>query len=218
MTAINEALALWRGQPFAGVPGPFAEAERQRLAEMRTTAAEERADLMLSQGRHVAVVPELTALVAEHPLRERARGLLMIALYRCGRQAEALRVYAEGRRVLADELGIDPGTELARLHERVLAMDPALDLAAPAIRVSEDAAAEPDQQDEPQAADEFAVPADAGYAAEPETVHRSWPGAAPGPGVPVPAQLPLEPGGFAGRTQNLAGCRRCCRSARRRAR
>ena len=93
--AVDEALALWRGQPFAGVPGPFAEAERQRLAELRTTAAEERADLMLDQGQPAAAVPELTALVAEHPLRERARGLLMIALYRCGRQAEALRAFRD---------------------------------------------------------------------------------------------------------------------------
>ena len=130
--AVNEALALWRGQPFAGVPGPFAEAERQRLAELRTTAAEERADLMLDQGQHVAAVPELTALAAEHPLRERARGLLMIALYRSGRQAEALRVFHDARERLADELGINPGAELTRMHERLLAMDPALD--APAAR------------------------------------------------------------------------------------
>jgi len=129
--AVNEALALWRGQPFAGVPGPFAEAERQRLTELRTTAAEERADLMLAQGQHVAAVPELAALTAEHPLRERARGLLMIALYRSGRQAEALRVFRDARELLADELGISPGADLTRLHERLLAMDPALEAPAP---------------------------------------------------------------------------------------
>ncbi len=132
--AVNEALALWRGQPFAGVPGPFAEAERQRLAELRTTAAEERADLMLDLGQHVAAVPELAALTAEHPLRERARGLLMVALYRSGRQAEALRAFRDARERLADELGISPGAELTRLHERLLAMDPALD--APAARLA----------------------------------------------------------------------------------
>ncbi|MGH3261666.1 MAG: AfsR/SARP family transcriptional regulator, partial [Trebonia sp.] len=77
---VDGALALWRGQPFAGVPGPFAESERPRLAELRTTAAEERAELLLVQGQPAAAVPELTKLVTDHPLRERARGLLMIAL------------------------------------------------------------------------------------------------------------------------------------------
>lgn len=125
---VDEAFGLWRGQPFAGVPGPFAEAERLRLTELRTTAAEERADLLLLQGQPAAAVPELTTLVTEHPLRERTRGLLMIALYRCGRQAEALRVFHDARERLAEDLGIDPGTELTKIHQRVLAMDPALDL------------------------------------------------------------------------------------------
>ncbi len=209
VAAINAALGLWRGAAFAGVPGPFAETERARLAEMRSAAAEERADVLLSLGRHGEVVPDLTAMVADHPLRERMRGLLMIALYRSGRQAEALRVYAEGRRVLADELGIDPGSDLARVHLQVLTMDVALNVAAPVIRIGADDAAEPGQQDEPQAAaDEFAVPADAGYPAESETGHRSWPGAGPriaehGPGVPVPAQLPLDAPGFSGRHEEL---------------
>ena len=125
--AVADALGLWRGQAFAGLPGPFAEAERMRLDELRTTAIEERADLMLACGQSAAAVPELTALVADHPLRERARGLLMIALYRCGRQAEALHVFHDARARLAEDLGIDPGTELARIHQRVLAMDPVLD-------------------------------------------------------------------------------------------
>jgi len=129
---VDEALALWRGQAFAGVPGPFAEAERQRLAELRTSAVEERADLMLLQGQSAAVVPELTALVAEYPLRERARGLLMIALYRCGRQADALGVFRDARERLAEDLGIDPGVELSRVHQQLLAMDPALDRPRPA--------------------------------------------------------------------------------------
>src|SRR3984957_11779362 len=130
--AVNEALALWRGQPFAGVPGPFAEAERRRLAELRTTAAVERADLMLTRGQATVAGAELTALVAEHPRRERALGLLMIALYRCGRQAEALHAFYEARKRLAEGPGIDPGTELARIHQQVLAMDPALDEPSPA--------------------------------------------------------------------------------------
>ena len=99
--ALEGALGLWRGVAFAGVPGPFAETERVRLAELRSGAAEERADVLLSLGRHEEVVPDLTALVADHPLRERMRGLLMIALYRGGRHAESLRVFADGRHVLA---------------------------------------------------------------------------------------------------------------------
>ncbi|HYB18167.1 MAG TPA: BTAD domain-containing putative transcriptional regulator [Streptosporangiaceae bacterium] len=125
-TALEGALGLWRGVAFAGVPGPFAETERARLAELRSTAAEERADVLLELGHHSEVVPDLTAMVVDHPLRERMRGLLMIALYRSGRPAEALRVFADGRRVLADELGIDPGTDLSRIHQQVLTSDPAL--------------------------------------------------------------------------------------------
>ncbi|MGH3293213.1 MAG: BTAD domain-containing putative transcriptional regulator, partial [Trebonia sp.] len=184
---VDEVLGLWRGQPFAGVPGPFAESERLRLTELRTTAVEERADLMLIQGQPAAAVPELTTLVAEHPLRERARGLLMIALYRCGRQAEALHVFHDARERLAEDLGIDPSTELARIHQRVLAMDPALDLPAEAssavVALSVVAAG-------PSAA--LAAPA----AAEPEP-------AGPAESAPSPAQLPPEPAGFVGRAAEL---------------
>ena len=193
--AVDEALGLWRGQPFAGVPGPFAEAERLRLTELRTTAAEERADLMLAQGQPEAAVPELTTLVAEHPLRERARGLLMIALYRCGRQAEALRVFHDARERLAEDLGIDPGTELARIHQRVLAMDPALD--APGQGAGRRARA---------AGGDRAFPG--GRSRGP------WPSLIPPPRrcprrrlpaepAPCPAQLPPEPAGFVGRSAEL---------------
>jgi DNA-binding SARP family transcriptional activator len=194
---VDEAFALWRGQPFAGVPGPFAESERLRLTELRTTAAEERADLILAQGQPAAAVPELTALVTEHPLRERAHGLLMIALYRCGRQAEALRVYHSAREQLAEDLGIDPGTELARIHQRVLAMDPALDMPAEAQ------AAEPVWLP-PQPSDP-APPAQAG-AAEPAAPRAASP-AVPADPAPSPAQLPPEPAGFVGRTVELDGLR-----------
>jgi DNA-binding SARP family transcriptional activator/tetratricopeptide (TPR) repeat protein len=186
---VDEALKLWRGQPFAGVPGPFAEAERLRLTELRTTAAEERADLLLAQGQPAAAVPELTTLVAEHPLRERARGLLMIALYRCGRQADALHVFHDARERLAEDLGIDPSTELARIHQRVLAMDPALDLpeqAPSAVSLSLVAAGSATATSAP------AAPA----AAEPAPVPPAEP-------APCPAQLPPEPAGFVGREAEL---------------
>ena len=127
IAALEVALAEWHGSAFAGVPGPYAAAERVRLAERRSAAAEERADVLLALGRHEQAVPELAALVAEHPLRERMRGLQMIALYRCGRQAEALQAFHDVRQVLADELGIDPGPELSRIHQQILALDPSLE-------------------------------------------------------------------------------------------
>lgn len=123
---LDQALGLWRGIAYAGVDGPFADAERQRLTELRTAAAEERADLLIASGRQEEALPDLTVLVAEHPMRERARGLLMVALYRSGRQAEALQAYRDARDALAEELGIDPSSELNRIHQQVLAMDPAL--------------------------------------------------------------------------------------------
>jgi DNA-binding SARP family transcriptional activator len=132
ITALDSALGEWHGSAFAGVPGPYAAAERVRLGELRSAAAEERADVLLDLGRHEQAVPELAALVAEHPLRERMRGLLMVALYRCGRQAEALQAFHEARQVLADELGIDPGPELSRIHQQILALDPSLEAPGPA--------------------------------------------------------------------------------------
>jgi DNA-binding SARP family transcriptional activator len=188
--AIDEALALWRGLPFAGVPGPFADAERQRLRELRTAAAEERADLLLAQGQAAEVVPDLTALVAEHPLRERAHGLLMIALYRCGRQAEALQVFRNARERLAEDLGIDPGSELTRIHQQVLAMDAALDRPTGPSAVL-------DVSPSTQAAH---VPS-AGPPAETGIAH-PVPGTASGT-APAPAQVPPEAAGFAGREAEL---------------
>ncbi|HEY2520857.1 MAG TPA: BTAD domain-containing putative transcriptional regulator [Streptosporangiaceae bacterium] len=127
IAALDTALAEWHGSAFAGVPGPFAGAERVRLAELRSAASEERAEVLLDLGRHEQSVPELASLVAEYPLRERMRGLLMIALYRCGRQAEALQAFHDTRQVLADELGIDPGPELSRIHQQILSLDPTLE-------------------------------------------------------------------------------------------
>ncbi|CAM5303114.1 hypothetical protein SALBM217S_10859 [Streptomyces griseoloalbus] len=123
---LNQALTLWDGETLAGVPGPYAEAQRVRLEEWRLQLLETRLDMDLEQGCHAEAVSELTALTAAHPLRERLRELLMLALYRSGRQAEALAVYADTRRLLADELGVDPRPDLSELQQRILEADPAL--------------------------------------------------------------------------------------------
>ncbi|MFF2523887.1 AfsR/SARP family transcriptional regulator [Streptomyces liangshanensis] len=120
---INKSLGLWDGEALASVPGPYAETQRARLEEWRLQLTETRLDLDLELGAHAEAVSELTALTAAHPLRERLRELLMLALYRSGRQAEALAVYADTRRLLADELGVDPRPELARLQARILQAD-----------------------------------------------------------------------------------------------
>src|SRR5690606_31581522 len=124
--ALNRALALWDGETLAGVPGPHAEAQRTRLEEWRLQLLDSRLDMDLEQGCHAEAVSELTALTAAHPLRERLRELLMLALYRSGRQAEALAVYADTRRLLADELGVDPRPGLQELQQRILRADPHL--------------------------------------------------------------------------------------------
>ncbi|WP_246618376.1 AfsR/SARP family transcriptional regulator [Streptomyces javensis] len=123
---LHMADLLWDGQPLAGVPGPYAYAQRSRLDEWRLALLEKGLELDLELGRHAEAVSELTALIPEHPMRERLRALLMLALYRSGRQAEALGVYTDTRRLLAEELGVEPNPELARLHQRILRADPAL--------------------------------------------------------------------------------------------
>ncbi len=127
---LTEALELWHGPALADLDEEqFARLEAARLDELRVVALEERIDAGLALGRHAGLVGELEALVAAHPLRERLRGQLMLALYRCGRQAEALEVYRATRLALADELGLDPSPELQELERRVLRQDP--ELAAP---------------------------------------------------------------------------------------
>ncbi|MEU8250407.1 BTAD domain-containing putative transcriptional regulator [Nonomuraea sp. NPDC048916] len=123
-TLLREALELWRGHPLADAPR--AEAAAARLAELRLAAAEDRVQADLELGRHRELVAELRQLTAAHPLRERLRAQLMRALYGSGRQAEALTVYEEARRILDDELGVAPGVELSAAHLAVLRADPAL--------------------------------------------------------------------------------------------
>ena len=129
--SLRDALALWRGEPLADFAyDSFAQGEIARLEELRLAAVEERIDAELALGRHDDVTAELHGLVAEHPLRERLRGQLMLALYRSGRKADALRVYDEARRALAEELGLEPSESLQQTPAAVLTDDPSL--AAPA--------------------------------------------------------------------------------------
>ena len=124
---LAEAEALWRGDPLADFAyEDFASAAITRLSEARLAVLEERLDIELQLGRHHRVVSQLEELVATHPLREGFRGQLMLALYRAGRQADALRVFQEGRQLLGEELGLEPGPELRRLESAILAQDPSL--------------------------------------------------------------------------------------------
>ncbi|MEU6536820.1 BTAD domain-containing putative transcriptional regulator [Streptomyces sp. NPDC047000] len=118
---LRDALGEWRGVALAGLPGPLAEAQRSRLAEERLNALETLLDLDVRLGRHARVIPELMSLTGEHPLREELCRLLMLALHRSGRQAEALALYRRTRVTLVTELGIEPGAALRDLHARILA-------------------------------------------------------------------------------------------------
>ena len=127
--AAREALGLWRGPALADVAKePFAALEVRRLEELRTAALEVALDQDLEAGRHREVLPELDALLAKEPLRERLHGQRMLALYRSGRQAEALEAYRQTRATLVEQIGVEPGPDLRRLHEAILRQDPSLDL------------------------------------------------------------------------------------------
>lgn len=124
---LNAALSVWRGEPYAGLSAEGSlSLEAHRLSEMRRSALEARLEADLDCGRHLQVVPELETLTAEHPLSERVGGLLMLALYRSGRQADALDAYRRLRGVLVEELGIEPSQELRDLEEKILLQDASL--------------------------------------------------------------------------------------------
>lgn len=188
---IGQALPLWRGDPFAGLDTPWLSAMRHTLLDERFAAELDRNDVLLRLGRHGELLPALVAAVAAHPLDERLAGQAMLALYRCGRQADADEQYRRIRRALADELGSDPGATLRRLHEQIIGADPALAPPAATVPVS--------------VAPAGAAPAGAGR------VSGSSAGAAGGVprwgaagARPAPMQLPADVRAFTGRTDELS--------------
>ncbi|SDQ62033.1 AfsR/SARP family transcriptional regulator [Thermostaphylospora chromogena] len=186
---LRAAMARSTGEPLAGAVGPYADHQRDRLIERRMTVMESLIDVDLSLGRHNEIVPDLIALTAEHPLRERLRAQLMLAYYRCGRQAEALAVFTDTRRTLVEELGVDPGPELTELHRRILAGDPTLALpSAETVRLTADASA--------VSAMETPAPAPADGRGAPHVEE-----------LPRPAQLPATVADFTGRREIVARLR-----------
>nr|WP_062330544.1 AfsR/SARP family transcriptional regulator [Herbidospora sakaeratensis] len=123
---LRQALALWRGEALAGLPSPPVAARATWLNELRWSTLDECAELELRLGRHRDLIRDLGEAAARQPLREGLKSRLMVALYRCGLQADALEVYASTRRLLVDELGVEPGPGLRRVHQAILSGDPAL--------------------------------------------------------------------------------------------
>ena len=132
---LRQALDIWRGEALADLSyEPFARAPIERLEEIRLAVLEQRITADLALGRHTQLIPELEQLVVDHPLQERLRGQLMLALYGSGRQAEALEAYRQAREALVEECGIEPGPALRQLERRILAQDPSLELRSDAKR------------------------------------------------------------------------------------
>ncbi|MGH4028482.1 BTAD domain-containing putative transcriptional regulator [Actinomycetota bacterium Odt1-20B] len=182
------ALALWHGPALSGVTEQLTTAEGPHLEEARLAATEHHTEAALALGRHTELVPALTAQVARHPVREVLRGQLMTALYRCGRQADALTAYEEGRTVLADELGIDPGPGLRALHQEILTGTLAGVPGVPGASARERETATLRQPER-----ELAAP-------DPQlTQHPSLTAAAAPAPSPSPALLPAAPRDFTGR-------------------
>jgi DNA-binding SARP family transcriptional activator/tetratricopeptide (TPR) repeat protein len=198
---LGEALGLWRGEALAGVPGPYAAGQRVRLGELRLAVVERRAEVLLGLGRSGEAVMELSRLVAEFPFRESLRGLLMLALYRSGRAADALEAFRTARAALIAELGIEPGPELQRLQQRILSHDPSLTIGGPTGVTRADVEI---------IATGAEVPSTAG--ASPAGSTGAGALAAGAQGRVVAAQLPHKVAGFAGRQRELAWLRGLIRS------
>ncbi|MFJ5261814.1 AfsR/SARP family transcriptional regulator [Streptomyces sp. NPDC088387] len=215
---LRTALDAWQGAALAGLSGPLAESERSQLNEVRLATLETRIDIEVGLGRHAEVIPELISLTGAHPLREALSRQLMLALYRSGRQAEALAVYRGTRHTLMTELGIEPGADLRYLHDRILAADESLLGDRPTTangRPVADAASTADNQptayDKPAAGDKPTV----GHAPsrspepEPEPQPEPTPGDPAEPRPPAapraarPAQLPADLATFVGRRTEL---------------
>ncbi len=135
VASYRDALRLWRGPALDGMDSQLIRAAASRLDEQRIATNEDLLSLELDLGRHHELVGELTELVEDFPLRERLRGQLMLALYRCDRTAEALQVYRQARRIMIDELGIEPSERLQQLERAILTSDPVLDPPAERIRI-----------------------------------------------------------------------------------
>ncbi|MEU3311386.1 BTAD domain-containing putative transcriptional regulator [Streptomyces sp. NPDC006662] len=180
---LASALALWRGPVLSGAGGPVIDGVATALEERRLSAAEQYFGLRLTLGESGELVPGLRALIGEHPLRETLRGQLMLALYRTGRQAEALQEYGRVRELLVEELGIDPGPQLARLYEAILRDGPELAVPEPPA---------PDPVPEPAAA-----PVPVPVPAQPQEE------APPAPATEAPCTLPYDLPDFTGRAEEL---------------
>ncbi|MFE2598500.1 BTAD domain-containing putative transcriptional regulator [Streptomyces sp. NPDC059396] len=185
----ERALGLWRGEPFAGVDTPWFNSLRESLLGERHACRLDRNDVQLRRAHHAALLPELAACHDTHPLDERLAAQLMLALYRSGRAADALRCFEQVRRALAEELGSDPGDGLRRLHQRMLVNDP--EIAAPdaALNTAPDAALAVTGTTAPAVSAPAPVPA-SGLPSSPDRT--------------VPRQLPTAPRWFAGRQRELA--------------
>lgn len=185
---LEAALSLWRGEPLAAIPGPFAARQRDRLNEVRLLLQEERMEIGLALGRGIRYLSELPGLIHRYPLRERLYTLLMHAQYQSGRRADALDTYRRAREVLIDELGVEPGPELHALHQRVLAGAQELLATPPAPRPEVTPPAEPSSS--AVAGEEAAPAAEEASAAAPGRDDQPY---------PHPAQLPPDLVDFTGR-------------------
>ena len=187
--SLRAALRLWRGNALGDLCyEPFARAESERLEELRLGAVEDRIEADLALGRHIAVVSELDALVAAHPMRERLHGQLMVALYRAGRQADALEAYQTARRMLVEELGLEPGPALQRLERAVLRQEVSLELPTQAV-----------------AAPALEAPPPDGYTARPHKRRRRVIATGLAVAVVLPAAFVLSSGGVQRDPEMLGG-------------